>query len=317
MLKRILVCLLATLLLIGAVGALGEGEVEQFGKGLKIGYSELQVSGSFSIRQRESVYAEAEKYGFQIVFADAQGTITKQLADLEDFVAQGVDFIIVHAVDKEGLDSAVQQAKQAGIPIVLVARGINGVAGEDYACYICSDGIWEGLAGADAIAQKLNGSAKVIELQGMMGTSIAVERSTGFAQGLALNPGLELVAQQTANFTRTEAQKVTENLIQSTDGDFDAIFAANDEMALGALQAVKAAGLSDKIIIGIDGQVSAMDAIRDGELYATITHSPYTGPWAIEVIRRIIKGEEVPIQITRQEYVVTLENVEEFYDRAI
>lgn len=316
MIRKILALVLVVMMALGCMTAFAE-EVEQFGKGLKVGYSELQVSGAYSIRQSESIHEVAAKYGFEVVFADAQATITKQLADLEDFIAQGVDFIILHPVDMEGLESAVTQAKEAGIPIILVGREINGVAGSDYASYVCSDGVWEGMAGADAIAKKFGGTAKVIELQGIMGTSIARERSSGFGKGLELNPGLELVAQQTGNFNRSEAQKVMENLIQSTGGDFDAVFAANDEMALGALQAIKAAGLEDKAIVGVDGQESAMVAVKNGELYATVTHSPFTGPWAFEIIRRIIKGEEVPIKIVRQEYVVTLENVDQMMDKAI
>lgn len=288
-----------------------------FGKGLKIGFSDITGAGIWGIRLEESIIGLGQKYGFEIVFADANSDVAKQLADIEDFIAQNVDFIILHAVDSAGASSALQQAKKANVPVILVGREVVGVPGDDYVCYLCSDGEWEGLAAASTIAAKHNGKAKVVELTGTMGASIAQERYNGFHKGLEQFPDLELVSSQTANFTRAEAQKVMENIIQSTDGKFEAVYAHNDEMALGALQAIKAAGLKDITIVGIDAQADAFDAIRAGDMYATITHNPFYGEWVYDIIKKIIDKKETPIKIVRKDYVITKENVDSMSDYAL
>ena len=167
------------------------------------------------------------------------------------------------------------------------------------------------MAAAAAIADKFNGNAKVVELTGIMGVSIAQERYSGFHEGLERYSGLKLVASQTAIFNRSEAQKVMENIIQSTGGDFNAVYAHNDQMALGALQAIKAANLSNIAIVGIDGQAEAFEAVRRGEMYATITHNPFYGEMLYECIYKHMNGIEVPIRIIRQEFVITSENADE------
>lgn len=314
--KRILVFILIALLTLSSL-SVAAGE-DKWAEGIVIGYSELQASGAFGIAQKADVYKHAELYGAQIVFADADNDVSKQLADLEDFVAQGVDYIFIHAVDLNGYDTAIEMAKEAGIPIILLAREINAEAGEDYACYICSDGVWEGAAGMHAIAKACGEDCKVIELTGQMGSSIGEERSKGFNDCLAQNyPNATLVASQTGNFARTEAQSVMENLIQSTGGDFDAVFAANDEMALGALQACRAAGLDNVVIIGVDAQKSALESIANGGLFGTVTHSPLTGWWSFWCVQQIEKDLDVPIRIVRKEYVITRENIDDMWDYAI
>lgn len=318
--KKILaLTICALLLLCGVSSALASSSIlpDNFGEGMRIGFSDVASTGPYGIRLEESIIGTGEKYGFEVLFADAQENVSKQLADIEDFIAQGVDYIVIHPVDSEGVGNALQQARDAGIPVFLVARSAVGVAGDDYVCYLCSDGEWEGLAAAAAIADKFGGSAKVVELTGTMGASIAQERYNGFHQGLEQFPGLELVASQTGNFNRSDAQKVMENIIQSTAGDFNAVYAHNDEMALGALQAIRAANLPDVAIIGIDGQADAFEAVKNGEMYATITHNPFYGELLYESIYKHINGSEVPIQIVRQEFVVTADNAEEMSDYAL
>lgn len=315
--KKVFSIILALALLVGCMTALAQSE-EQWAKDIVIGYSELQASGAFGIAQKADVYKYADMYGAQIVFADADNDVAKQLADIEDFVAQGVDYIFIHAVDMNGYESGIQAAKEAGIPIILLAREINAEAGVDYATYICSDGVWEGAAAMHAIAEACGEDCRVIELSGQLGSSVGDERSRGFNECLASNyPNATLVASQTANFARAEAQTVMENLIQSTGGEFDAVFAANDEMALGALQACRAAGLQDVVIIGVDAQVSALESIENGGLYGTVTHSPLTGYLAFWAISQIEEGREVPIKMVRLEHVITAENVADMWDYAI
>lgn len=316
MVKKLVAFLAAALL--ASTPFVSFAEETKWAEGIVIGYSELQASGAFGIAQKADVYKYAEEYGADIVFADADNDVSKQLADIEDFIAQDVDYIFIHAVDLNGYDTAIDMAKEAGIPIILLAREINAEAGEDYACYICSDGEWEGAAAMHAIAEACGEDCKVIELTGQMGASIGEERSKGFNDCLANNyPNATLVASQTGNFARTEAQSVMENLIQSTGGDFDAVFAANDEMALGALQACRAAGLEDVVIIGVDAQASALESIENGGLYGTVTHSPLTGWWAFWCIQQLENGDEVPIRIVRKEHVITAENVADMWNYAI
>ena len=315
MARKFLAVILALVMVLGC--AAGAQAQEQWAAGIRIGYSELQASGAFGIAQKADVYKYAEMYGAEIVFADADGDVSKQLADIEDFVAQGVDYIFIHAVDMNGYESGIEMAAKAGIPIILLAREINAEAGVDYATYICSDGVWEGAAAMHAIAKACGEDCRVIELSGQLGSSVGDERSKGFNDCLKNNyPGATLVASQTANFSRAEAQTVTENLIQSTGGQFDAVFAANDEMALGALQACRAAGL-DVVIIGVDAQKSALESIQRGGLYGTVTHSPLTGWWAFWTVQQLEEGKEVPIKIVRKEHVITLDNLDDMWGYAI
>lgn len=318
MTKKLTGLILALALLLSCFAAVAEEAQDKWAEGIVIGYSELQASGAFGIAQKADVYKYADMYGAEIVFADADNDVSKQLADIEDFVAQGVDYIFIHAVDMNGYESGIAAAQEAGIPIILLAREINAEAGVDYATYICSDGEWEGAAAMHAIADACGEDCRVIEITGQLGSSVGDERSKGFNDCLTQNyPNATLVASQTANFARAEAQTVMENLIQSTGGEFDAVFAANDEMALGALQACRAAGLEDIVIIGVDAQKSAMESIKNDGLYGTVTHSPLTGWWAFWVVQRIENGEEVPIRIVRKENVVTKENLEEMWQYAI
>jgi ribose transport system substrate-binding protein len=200
----------------------------------------------------------------------------------------------------------VESANEAGIPVITVDRASNG---GKVVCHIASDNVEGGRMAARYIAKVLNGKGKVVELVGIPGTSAARDRGKGFEEELAKYPGLQLVAKQTANFNRAEGLTVMENILEAHP-DIDAVFAQNDEMALGAIEAIKAAGkLDDIIVVGFDAIPDAIEAIKKGEMEATIAQQPYLmGQLAVTKAFEYLTTGTVffPVELK----LVTTENVE-------
>lgn len=237
-----------------------------------IGLSLSTLNNPFFVTLRDGALDTAKSLGVELVVVDAQDNPAKQLNDIEDLIQRRVDLIIVNPTDSDAIVSAVESANEAGIPVITVDRAANG---GKVVCHIASDNVAGGRMAAQYVAKLLDGKGKVVELVGIPGTSAARDRGKGFEEELAKHPGLVLVAKQTANFNRAEGLTVMENILEAHP-DIDAVFAQNDEMALGAIEAIKAAGkLDEVVVVGFDAIPDAVEAVKKGEMAATIAQQPY------------------------------------------
>lgn len=295
----------------------GQEQDKDQGKKIKVGFSQVGTTVAYRVAETNSIIEEAEKRGFEIFFTDAQEVTAKQVSDVEDLVAQGVDYIVMSPREFEGLTPAIDAAKKAGIPVILIDRAVAGEPGEDYVSLLAADCVWEGREAGEWVAKKTNGKATVVELTGTVGASAVIDRAQGFREGIEGYPDIEIVVSQTADFSRSAAQEVMENVIQARGGDFDVVYAHNDEMALGAAQALKAAGMTpgeDVILVGIDGEQDAYKAVLSGEMGATVFSSPYYGPAVFDMIEKLIAGEEVEQLIELKGQLIDIDNAEEYAD---
>lgn len=288
-------------------------------KTLKVGFSQMENNNPWRIAETNSIKDEAAKRGIELVYTDAQSQTAKQVSDVEDMIAQKVDYILLAPREFEGLAPALQAAKAAKIPVILIDRAAAGTAGEDYVTLIASDFILEGQQAGEWLAKQTNGKANIVELTGTTGSSVARDRSDGFKQAISKYPDMKIIASQTGDFARANGQKVMENIIQAKGKEITAVYAHNDEMAIGAIQALKAAGMTpgkDVILISIDGEKDALKAIVAGELGATVECNPRFGPSAFDVIEKLQKGEKVPTSIVNPDRFFDKSNAEQFIDEA-
>jgi ribose transport system substrate-binding protein len=219
----------------------------------------------------------------------------------------------------EGLAPALQAAKQAKIPVFLIDREAAGNAGEDYVAFIGSDFVQQGRRAGEWLVKQTNGKASIVELTGTSGSSVARDRSQGFREAIQGHPGMSIIASQTGDFARATAQKVMENIVQSKGREITAVYAHSDEMALGGIQALKAAGRrpgQDVTVVSVDGQKSALEAILRGELGATVESNPRFGPKAFDALERYLKGERVPARMILEDHFFDASNAKQYLDRA-
>jgi len=273
--------------------------VSTFSFGVKIGLSVSTLNNPFFVDLVNGAEDKANELGIELLVVDARDDPAKQLNDIEDLILQRVDMILVNPTDSDAIVAAVEEANDAKIPVITVDRSANG---GKVLVHIASDNIAGGRMAGSFIAEQLGGKGKVIELVGVPGTSSARERGQGFNEEISKYPGIEVVARQTANYNRAEGLTVMENLLQAYP-DVDAVFAHNDEMALGALEAIKAAGkLQDIIVVGFDATPDALASVEKGELSATIAQQPYRmGELAVEKAYEYLSTETiyfpVPLQL--------------------
>jgi galactofuranose transport system substrate-binding protein len=288
-------------------------------KALRVGFSQMENNNPWRIAETNSIKDEAAKRGIELVYTDAQSQTAKQVSDVEDMIAQKVDYILLAPREFEGLAPALQAAKAAKIPVILIDRAAAGTAGEDYVTLIASDFILEGQQAGEWLAKQTNGKANIVELTGTTGSSVAKDRADGFVQAISKFPDMKIIASQTGDFARANGQKVMENIIQAKGKEITAVYAHNDEMAIGAIQALKAAGMTpgkDVILISIDGEKDALKAIVAGELGATVECNPRFGPSAFDVIEKLMKGEKVPTGIVNPDRFFDKANADKFIEEA-
>jgi ribose transport system substrate-binding protein len=286
-----------------------------------VGFSQMENSGPWRIAETNSMGEEAKKRADKFDFrtTDAQSQTSKQVADVEDLVAQGVDAIFLAPREFEGLAPALKAAKEAKIPVFLIDRAAAGKAGEDYVAFLGSDFVQQGRRAGEWLAKQTNGKAGIVELTGTAGASVARDRSQGFMEAIKGYPDMKIIASQTGDFTRANGQKVMENIIQAKGKEITAVYAHNDEMALGAIQALKSAGLKpgqDILIVSIDGQKSALEAIIRGEMNITVESNPRFGPLAFDTLEKFLKGEQIPPKIILEDRFFDKNNAQQFVNEA-
>jgi ribose transport system substrate-binding protein len=295
---------LASALAAGCQRGGGGGE----GGGPRIGLSISTLNNPFFVTLRNGAQDAAKKEGAELIVADAQNDAATQQDDVQNFVTQQVDAILVNPVDSESVVPAVEAANQADIPVIALDRGASG---GEIATLIASDNVEGGrIAGEELI--RLVGSGPVAQLEGIPGATPTRDRGQGFEEVINGQDAVELVASQTANFDRAEGLNVTENILQSNP-EIKGIFAQNDEMALGAVRALGNRAGTDVKIVGFDAIEDALNAIQDGKMNATVAQQPdRIGSLGVENAIKVIDGESVPENIPVEVKLVTKENVSEF-----
>lgn len=263
-----------------------------------VGFAQSEREANpFRIAETESIKAEADRLGIELITTNAESDLNKEITDIQSMVDQGVDVLIISPLASEGLDPALDYAKDAGVPIMTIDRLLTTKeACTDYIGWVGSDFVEQGRRAADAMIRETGDEGKVAILLGAPGVNVTTDRNQGFLEQLeAEGSNLEIVAQQAANYERAMGQTVTEQLITSNP-DITAIYAHNDEMALGAVAALDAAGYSpgDVKIITIDGTEGAVQGIIDGWISGVIESNPRFGPLAFRALDLFYNGEGVP-----------------------
>lgn len=293
------VCMLLTVsMLLGVAAAEGN---------FKVGYTCPTLNNPFFVSMMEGAQLAADERGIELVALGADNDITKQVSQVEDFIAQGMDAILVQTVDTTGIVTAIEQANEAGIPVITTAETPTG---GEIVCAIAFDSYESGYNGGQYIASKLNGKGNVVELVGVLGQETSRQKSEGFQAAISEYPEMSVLASQPAEYDRATAMSVMENMLQTFD-EIDAVYAANDEMALGAAQAIEAAGLTGKIfVMGNDGTSEALEAVANGTLGATNATPGYIqGYIAVDIASRYLNGETVPATISEKNTVIDLDNL--------
>jgi len=250
------------------------------GEGLTFGLSLSTLNNPFFVSVQEGAQQEADLVGANLVVTDAQNDLSKQVSDVQDLIQQGVDVLLINPVDSAGIVPAVRQANDAGIPVFAIDRGIDTSSGAQVVAQIASDNVFGGRLQARFINEQLGGSGNVVELEGIPGTSAARDRKQGFEDELGeIAPGIEIIANQPAGFDQAEGLSVMQNILQANPNQIDAVVAANDSMALGALQAIQQAGATRPngeriLVVGFDAIDQALEQIGMGAMDATIAQQP-------------------------------------------
>ncbi|GAA5230485.1 substrate-binding domain-containing protein [Arthrobacter cryoconiti] len=267
------------------------------------------LNNPFFVEVRDGAQAAAKEAGINLEVVDAQNDSATQANQLATAATGSAKVVIVNPVDSDASGTSVKALNAASIPVIGVDRTVNGA---DLASFVASDNVAGGKQAAVELAKSMNEKGSIIILQGVSGTSASRDRGAGFEEGLKAYPGITVAAKQTAGFDRATALDVTTNLLQANP-NVTGVFAENDEMALGAIQALGTkAGTSVKVV-GFDGTTDGLAAIKDGKLVATIAQQPAKlGQLAIQLAAKIIKGESVEATVPVEVVSVTKANVADY-----
>ena len=266
--------------------------------GVPVGFSQIGAESAWRSAETTSIQEEAQKRGVDLKFADAQQKQENQIKAVRSFISQKVKAIIIAPVVETGWEQVLRDAKRAKIPVILVDRGINVKDDSLYTTLIASDFVAEGRMAGEWLTKNMDGKANIAELQGTPGAAPAIDRKKGFAEAIAASPDMKISKTQSGDFTRAGGKQVMEAFLKSPEGkDIAAVYAHNDDMALGAIQAIEEAGKKpgvDITIVSIDGVRGAFEAMAEGKLNCTVECSPLLGPAAFDAVEAALAGKEVP-----------------------
>ena len=273
-----------------------------------VGFSQSEKEANpFRIAETQSIKDEAKKAGIaNLKTTNGQSQFNKQISDVQQLIAQGAQALIIAPLNSDGWEPVLQQAAAKHIPIITVDRKINATACKDYVTFIGSDFYQQGKRAADQMIKALGGKGKVAILLGASGNNVTTDRTNGFKDELRQKaPGIQITFEQTGDFAREKGQQVTEQLIQSNP-DVNGLYAENDEMALGAVTALKGAGkkAGQIKIVSVDGTRNAVSQIGAGWISAVVESNPRFGPLSFQTLQRFLDGEAIPekVIISDREY---------------
>ncbi|PTT93256.1 LacI family transcriptional regulator [Pelomonas sp. HMWF004] len=279
---------------------------------LVMGFSQVGAESEWRTANTASIKAAAKAAGVTLKFADAQQKQENQVKAIRSFIAQKVDVIAFSPVVESGWDTVLKEAKAAGIPVILTDRAVKVADPSLYVTFIGSDFVEEGRKAAKWLVERAaktpNAALNIVELQGTVGSAPAIDRKKGFEEGIKGSPKLQIIRSQSGEFTRAKGKEVMESFLKQRDKKIDVLFAHNDDMAIGAIQAIEEAGLKpgqDILIISIDGVRGAFEAMKAGKLNVTVECNPLLGPQLMKLAQDVVAKKPVDKRITVEEGVYT------------
>jgi simple sugar transport system substrate-binding protein len=277
--------------------------------GIRVGFSQVGAESDWRKANTESIKSEAAARGIDLVFSDGQQKQENQIKALRNFIVQDVDVIAFSPIVETGWEPVLKEIRDAGIPVVLTDRAVEVSDPDLFVTFIGADFVEEGRRAANWLVEATGGQAKIAELQGTPGSAPAIDRQKGFAEVIAQQPGMEVIKSQTGEFTRAKGREVMESFLKSPEGkQITALYAHNDDMAIGAIQAIEEAGLRP----GVDIKIVSVDAVRAAfELNCTVECNPLLGPDLFDVVEAIMDGRPVDKRIVTEEGVFTQETAAE------
>jgi ribose transport system substrate-binding protein len=277
---------------------------------ITIGFSISTMQNPFFVSMADGIKQGEAEQGVKVIVSDASDDASKQANDVLNFISQHVSAVVLNPTDGDAIVSSVKALNAANIPVITVDRRANGGT---VVTHIGTDNVIAGQIAAKTLFDSIGGKGKIAILEGVPGASSTRDRSTGFQNVLKDFPGIQVVASQTANFQRAEGLSVAQNLLQANP-DLTAILSMNDEMALGAVEAIRAAGQQSTVkTIGIDGGADAVKAVKDGSLVATIAQqSKLMGSESIVNAVKVAKGDSVPADQPVDVIVINSSNVDKY-----
>ncbi|KRE22438.1 LacI family transcriptional regulator [Agromyces sp. Soil535] len=324
MMKKLIGIAAAGAMLVALAGCASGGAASEGPKPLDelvVGFAQVGAESGWRTANTKDIQASFEEAGIELKFSDAQQKQENQIKAIRSYIQQQVDVIAFSPVVETGWDAVLNEAKAAGIPVVLTDRAVDSKDESLYESFLGSDFIVEGeKAGAWVLEEFADATepVEIIQLEGTTGAAPAIDRAEGFAEVIAENPNLEVVASQTGDFTRAGGKQVTEALLKSNPG-VDLIYAHNDDMGLGAIEAIEAAGLVPGVdikILTIDAVKDGMQALADGKINFIVECSPLLGKQLVEIVKQINDGETPEKRIITEETTFTQEQaIEALPDR--
>jgi ribose transport system substrate-binding protein len=319
--KRVVVSLLAFLLIAAQPTVLFMGGCQQKDKGKKekflVGLSQATMNHPLRIAMVEGNvnYAKEHYPDMEIVWTDGNNTSSKQVRDVEDLIARGIDLLIIAPITAEGLTDICATAMEKGIPVVTLDRNVN----TPVTCFIGAENYPMGELAAKWLINKTAGQANVIEIQGTAGASATIERNRGFRDGIKSAFGIKVIAETYADYLREPAMTYMEDMLQRFGpGEINVVYCHNDEMALGAVTAIQAVGRGNEgiIVTGMDGTEVAFDAIKDGSLAFSIVY-PAVAPEGVQYAWKILNGEKVPQRVLLDTALVDSTNISQWVGKGL
>jgi ABC-type sugar transport system substrate-binding protein len=277
-------------------------------KPLVMGFAQVGAESGWRTANTKSVQESAAAAGVELKFSDAQQKQENQIKAIRSFIQQKVDVIAFSPVVETGWDAVLQEAKRAKIPVILTDRSVDSADTSLFTTFLGSDFVVEGQKAGDWVTKQYANSAEpvnIVELQGTTGSAPAIDRQQGFAEKIKANPNLKVVASQTGDFTRSGGKQVMEAFLKSTP-KIDVLFAHNDDMGLGAIEAIEAAGKvpgKDIKIVTIDAVKDGMQALSDGKINYIVECNPLLGPQLMDIAKKVVAGEQVPARVVTEETV--------------
>ncbi|MGH3585043.1 MAG: ABC transporter substrate-binding protein [Pseudonocardia sp.] len=287
-------------------GGGGGGAASDSGDALTLGFAQVGAESGWRTANTTSVQESAAAAGIELQFSDAQQKQENQIKAIRSFIQQRVDVIAFSPVVESGWDTVLMEAKRANIPVILTDRSVDSADTSLYTTFLGSDFIEEGRKAGQWLLEQTAGASgpvNIVELQGTTGSAPAIDRQKGFAETIAQNPNLQVVASQTGDFTRSGGRQVMEAFLKSHP-DIDVLYAHNDDMGLGAIEAIEAAGKvpgTDIQIITVDAVRDGMRALADGKINFIVECNPLLGPQLMDLVKKVAAGEQVPARVVTEE----------------
>lgn len=293
---RVLFCLILTALLCGCSPV--EEKVQP--ASLLVGYSQLGSESAFRLRNSQDMQDAAKRHGVSLMFENANQKQEKQIEAIRSFIAYQVDVITVAPNVETGWDNVLTEAKNAGIPVVLVDRMVTTQDDSLYACYIGSNFIKQGEAAGDYLIRKADDLDKdhlnIVEISGTLGSTPMIERQSGFAKAIASDPRFTMLESVSGDFLLSKGRECMEYLLEKYGSEIDVLYSHNDSMTIGAIEVIESAGLipgKDIIIITVDGEQAAIDLLKAGKVNCVIECTPYLGDLVMNAAKQLAAGKTV------------------------